>query len=170
VLAFAQPGEQHCLSVRELQRIVMSFGGFARAVRIHIPQSDIENCRCANIIRLILLTGARRGEAMNARWDQLDLENAIWTKPAATTKQRRLHRVPLSHAAVELLRRIRAGLPADCPWVFPGEIEGNPITEMQTFWEGIRVKADLPDIRIHDLRHTFASLLVSDYAAVCTFV
>src|SRR5947207_2899855 len=78
--------------------------------------------RCANIIRLLLLTGARRGEVMNARWDQFDLDNAIWTKPAHTTKQRRPHRAPLSRAAVELLRRIRATAPAKCPWVFPGEI------------------------------------------------
>jgi integrase len=119
------------------------------------------NHRCANVIRLILLTGARRGEAMNARWDQFDLENGIWTKPAATTKQRRLHRVPLSKAAIELLSTIRSGVPTGCPWVFPGEIKGNPLREMQSFWEGVRDKAKLGDARIHDLRHTFASLLVS---------
>jgi integrase len=118
------------------------------------------NCRCANVIRLILLTGVRRGEAMSARWEQFDLENGIWTKPAATTKQRRLHRAPLSRAAVELLRTIRAGVPPDCPWVFPGDKKG-PLREMQTFWEGVREKAKLGDARIHDLRHTFASLLVS---------
>jgi site-specific recombinase XerD len=52
-------------------------------------------------------------------------------------------------------------VPADCPWVFPGEIKGNSLREMQTFWEGVRAKAMLGDARIHDLRHTFASLLVS---------
>lgn len=123
--------------------------------------ADHPNRRCANVIRLLLLTGARCGEAMNARWDQFDLENGIWTKPAATTKQRPLHRVPLSQAAVELLRTIRSGVPTDCPWVFPGDIKGNPLSEMQTFWERVRAKAKLGDTRIHDLRHTFASLLVS---------
>lgn len=123
--------------------------------------ADHPNRRCANVIRLLLLTGARRGEAMNARWDQFDLENGIWTKPAATTKQRRLHRVPLSKTVVELLRTIRSSVPADCPWVFPGDIKGSPLSEMQTFWEGVRAKAKLGDARIHDLRHTFASLLVS---------
>ena len=83
------------------------------------------NRRCANVIRLLMLTSARRGEGMNARWEQFDLENGIiWTKPAATTKQRRLHRVPLSQAAVELLRTILSGVPADCPWVFPGDPGG----------------------------------------------
>jgi integrase len=49
----------------------------------------------------------------------------------------------------------------DSPWVFPGDVKGNPISEIHTFWEGVRIKANLPDLRIHDLRHTFASLLVS---------
>ena len=120
-----------------------------------------QNRRCANIIRLIMLTGARRGEAMNARWEQFDLENGVWTKPAATTKQPMLHRAPLSPAAVELLQGIRDDVPADCPWVFPGEKKGQPLSEMHSFWEGVREKAQLKDARIHDLRHTFASLLVS---------
>jgi integrase len=62
---------------------------------------------------------------------------------------------------VALLRTIRAGVPIDSPWVFPGDVKGNPISEIHTFWEGVRIKANLPDLRIHDLRHTFASLLVS---------
>jgi integrase len=95
------------------------------------------------------------------RWEQFDLENGVWTKPATTTKQRLLHRAPLSRAAVELLRAIREGVPDDCPWVFPGEKKGHPLREMQSFWEGVRDKAQLGDARIHDLRHTFASLLVS---------
>jgi integrase len=69
--------------------------------------------------------------------------------------------VPLSQAAVELLRTIRSGVPADCPWVFPGDIKGNPLSDVQNFWEGVRRRAKLGDTRIHDLRHTFASLLVS---------
>jgi integrase len=129
--------------------------------RLSAVLAEHPNRRCADIIRLILLTGARRGEAMNAHWDQFDLDNGIWTKPAATTKQRRLHRAPLSRAAVSLLQALRAQVPDDCPWVFPGEKKGNPLREMQSFWEGVRAKADLPGVRIHDLRHTFASLLVS---------
>lgn len=117
--------------------------------------------RAADAIRFILLTGARRGEALNARWDQLDLDNAVWTKPAATTKQRRLHRAPLSHAAVALLRTIRDRVPEDSPWVFPGDVEGQALLEVKKSWHWVRKAANLPDVRIHDLRHTFASLLVS---------
>src|SRR5262245_10931159 len=78
----------------------------------------------ANIIRLLMLTGARRGEVLNAQWEQFDLDHAVWTKPAATTKQRRLHRVPISGAAVALLRSLRSTVPTDCPWVLPGLRQG----------------------------------------------
>ncbi len=119
------------------------------------------NQRMANVIRLLMLTGARRGEVLKARWEQLDLDRAVWTKPAATTKQRRLHRAPISGAAVALLRMIRAHVPGDCPWVFPGDASGKPVIEIKRFWHNVRAEAGLEDVRIHDLRHTFASLLVS---------
>lgn len=129
--------------------------------RLSAALSEHENQRFANIVRLLLLTGARRGEVLNARWEQFDLEGGVWTKPAATTKQRRLHRTPLSSATVQLLATIRAGVPAGCPWVFPGDAEGKPVQEIKRFWHDVRVKAGIADARIHDLRHTFASLLVS---------
>jgi integrase len=120
-----------------------------------------KNQRMADVIRLLMLTGARRGEVLNATWDQFDLDRAVWIKPAHTTKQRRLHRTPISGAAVQLLRIIRARVPEDCPWVFPGDAEGKPVHEIKRFWDDVRKKAKLPDVRVHDLRHTFASLLVS---------
>jgi integrase len=113
------------------------------------------------VVRLILLTGARRGEVPGARWDQFDPDAADWIKLAATTKQRRLHRAPISASAAALLRTIWLRVPEDCDWVFPGDAEGKPLQDIKRFWEDVRVKADLPAVRIHDLRHTFASLLVS---------
>ncbi len=47
-------------------------------------------------VKLLLLTGARRGEVLSARWDMFDLDAGVWTKPSAHTKQRKDHRVPLS--------------------------------------------------------------------------
>jgi len=123
--------------------------------------NEHKNQRMADVIRLLMLTGARRGEVLNATWDQFDLDRAVWTKPAHTTKQRRLHRTPISGAAVQLLRTIRARVPAECPWVFPGDAEGKPIHEIKRFWDDVRKRAKLTNVRVHDLRHTFASLLVS---------
>jgi integrase len=142
-----QPRERY-LSRDEMERLTS-------AISAH------QNRRAADVIRLLMLTGARRGEALNARWEQFDLETAVWIKPAVMTKQRRLHRAPLSGAAVALLRLIRERVPQDCPWVFPGDAEGRPLIEIKRFWDDVCQQADLHDFRIHDLRHTFASLLVS---------
>ncbi len=86
---------------------------------------------------------------------------AVWIKPAATTKQRRLHRAPISASAAGLLRMIRLRVPEDCEWVFPGKAESKPLQHIKRFWEDVRAKTELLSVRIHDLRHTFASLLVS---------
>ncbi|OYW56708.1 MAG: hypothetical protein B7Y80_01070 [Hyphomicrobium sp. 32-62-53] len=136
------------LSQEEIQRLVSLLSGHP-------------NQRCANIIRLLLLTGARKGEAMNATWDQFDLANGVWIKPSAHTKQRREHRIPLSQAAVALLQQIKASQVPSCRFVFPGDTREGPLTEMNGFWRRLREKANIPDVTIHDLRHTYASILVS---------
>jgi integrase len=93
-----------------------------------------ENQRAADVVRLILLTGARMGEARKARLEQFNLDLGIWTKPAATTKQKKMHRVPLSRAAVAFLRTRIATLPEESEWLFPGDIEGQPIENLRRFW------------------------------------
>jgi integrase len=82
----------------------------------------------ANAIKLLMLTGARRGEVLGATWATFDLENGIWTKPSAHTKQRKLHRVPLSRHAVRLLEEIKET--AKGPYVFPGA-DGKPLTDIK---------------------------------------
>src|SRR6185369_9948555 len=61
----------------------------------------------ADCVRLIMLTGCRPGEAMQARWSEFDAEPGFWVKPSAHTKQRKTHRVPLSPGALELVDRMR---------------------------------------------------------------
>ena len=122
--------------------------------------------RAAGIIRLCMLTGARCGESRTATFDQFNLDLAIWTKQAAYTKQRRVHRVPISHEAVALIRLRGDAVPKGCPFLFPGDVPGQPMVDLKRFWERMRAKAEIPDVRIHDLRHTFASLLVSGGASL----
>ena len=52
------------------------------------------------------------------------------------------------------------------PWLFPGDTPGQPVKEIRRFWVGVQKQANLPGVRIHDLRHTFASLLVSGGASL----
>ncbi len=94
-------------------------------------------------MRLLLLTGARRGEVLSATWDQFDLEAGVWTKPSAHTKQKSEHRVPLSAPAVQLLSDMMATSAGDC--LFPGKSTDQPLTELKHCWAAICRKADIKD-------------------------
>jgi integrase len=110
----------------------------------------------ANVIRLLLLTGARRGEALGAMWAQFDLKKAIWVKPGRATKQRTEHRVPLSPPAVQILADMRKADP-DGTRLFPPGLAG----KMRDHWFSITEAAGISGVRMHDLRHSFASFLAS---------
>jgi integrase len=127
----------------------------------------------ADAIRLMLLTGSRRGETLSSTWDQFDLERGIWTKPASATKQARNHRVPLSPEAVEVIRGIKArqdaqAAEAQCKgiirpvqrYLFPSS-KGKPLHAVRTLWLSLCRQAGIDQARVHDLRHTYASILVS---------
>jgi integrase len=123
--------------------------------------SELPDQGAANAIRLLLLTGARRGELLAARWRDIDLNAGVWTKPASTTKQARLHRVPLSEAAVRLLAGMREQAGGDAEWVFPASRTLGHRTDIREAWEALRAAADIPEVRVHDLRHSYASVLAS---------
>ncbi len=125
----------------------------------------------ANAVRLLLLTGARRGEVLGATWNQFDLDTGVWTKPAATTKQNKEHRLPLSAPTRQLLaemkteadteneRRRRFSMP-DLIHIFPGK-DGKPLQDIKKLWASVCAKAGIEGVRVHDLRHTYAAILAS---------
>ena len=123
----------------------------------------------ANAVRLLLLTGARRGEVLGATWDQFDLEAGVWVKPSSHTKQKREHRVPISAPARQLLadirdraeRRATERRREPSKFVFPARAGEGPMTEIKTAWAGLCKAAQLDGVRLHDLRHTYASVLAS---------
>ena len=125
-----------------------------------------EDDRAAGIIRLCMLTGARVGEVRQARFEDFNLEHLSWTKPATTTKQRRVHRVPISDEAAAIVRQRRLAVVSGSPWLFSGDTPGQPVQEIRRFWARIQNEVGIPDVHIHDLRHTFASLLVSGGASL----
>jgi integrase len=113
----------------------------------------------ADIVRLLLLTGARRGEVLQARWDDFDLALGVWSKPGATTKTRTEHQVPLSDAALHLLTDLRQRVPRGVEWVFPAP-DGHR-RDVKDAWASLCRAADITGARVHDLRHTYASVLAS---------
>ncbi|UYQ72877.1 tyrosine-type recombinase/integrase [Pelagibacterium flavum] len=163
----------------------------------------------ADAIRLLMLTGARKGEVLRAEWREFDLEAGIWTKPSHHTKQKRQHRVPISTETLKLLRRVKSEQTSQ-RFVFPGRTPDQSLTDIKRSWQSVREKAtvalwrahpqsaalirtleqelqrqpkiaevlsaaqqfvtNIPhgvlDVRIHDLRHTYASLLVGKGASL----
>ena len=180
------------LSGKELLRLT-------EALAAYKPQST------AQVVRLLLLTGARLTEVLGATWDQFNLEaidesgkpKPTWTKLSAHTKQKKLHHVPLSAPALQLLVEMRAEAerPAEkqqraiSPYLFPARpgSAGRHVTDIKKGWlalckaaaltetvektdrngkpilgkDGKPVLIERSTLRRHDLRHSYASVLVS---------
>ena len=125
-----------------------------------------EDRRAADIIRMCMLTGARLGEVRQARFEQFNLEHLSWSKPPMMTKQRRAHRVPISDEAAAIVRQRQLLAPSGTPWLFAGDTPGQPVQEVRRFWAQVQKQCGLDEVHIHDLRHTFASLLVNGGASL----
>ena len=122
------------------------------------------------ILKLLILTGARSGEARLARWRDIDLQTRIWTVPVS--KNGRARRIVLSGAAVELLQSMRPRnelfniSTKQDDYVFQNPRFRKPYNCFFSSWERIRQDAGLPKVRIHDLRHTYASMLINKGASL----
>ncbi|HHQ4663834.1 TPA: tyrosine-type recombinase/integrase [Aeromonas veronii] len=79
------------------------------------------------LLSFVILTGCRSGEARSMRWEELDLDAAIWTIPADRMKTQVIHRIPLSLQAMAVLEKVR-GLHGE--WVFPSPRKQVPLTDM----------------------------------------
>ncbi len=106
---------------------------------------------------LLLLTGARKSEVLKARWENVRLDQRLLTVPLSKSGKPR--HIPLSGEAVELIHSIPRV--SGCPWLFPGHVPDKPLSDIYVFWNKLRRELGLPDVRVHDLRHTFASFLVN---------
>ncbi|WP_308620195.1 tyrosine-type recombinase/integrase [uncultured Desulfovibrio sp.] len=108
-------------------------------------------------LRLLLLTGARKSEILKAQWENVSFEQRLLTVPLSKSGKPR--HIVLSDAAIAVIRAIprKAGI----SWLFPGHAEGKPLSDLYLFWKKLRNELGLNALRIHDLRHTFASFLVN---------
>jgi integrase len=154
-------GRERFLSEDELARLMATLERW----RARRPDS-------VDIISLAVLTGARRGEILGMHWDHVDLDKATWSRPASTTKQRKPHHAVLGEAARAVLQRrkderqpasgkiVRLRATADPEHVFRGAGSKMASNRLERDWYEIRAAAGIEDVRFHDLRHSFASLLV----------
>ena len=128
--------------------------------------SKSQNKLLPYIVALLLLTGCRRREVLEARWENIDLERGLLTIPLSKNGKPRY--VPLSPAAQNILLGAKALVvslmgseQAANGWVFPNPKTRKPFCKMQSGWMRARRLAGLEGLRVHDLRHSFASALVN---------
>jgi integrase len=110
-------------------------------------------------LEFTILTAARSGEVLGARWDEFDLERAVWTVPARRMKAGREHRVPLSGRALAIVKALRQAEGGEL--VFTGHKPGRPLSGMALEMLLRRMKVD--DVTVHGFRSAFR-----DWAAECT--
>jgi integrase len=152
VQANAETKRERYLTSDEMDRLV-------RALAVHPHQGPVR------AIRLLLFTGSRVGEVLSMRWQDVDLDDGIWNKPATSTKQKKSHSPPLSAPAKAILTEIldeQTNNGTKGTYVFPGVSSATGHhRDVFKHWATIRKAAGLDDLRLHDLRHSFASALAS---------
>jgi integrase len=116
-----------------------------------------ENTMLKFIVPMLILTGARKREVLDARWEDFDLARRVWRIPI--TKSGKARRVPLSDGALTLL----ATMPrkSDCPWAFANPATDKPYVSFFCAWNTARKKVGLQDVCVHSLRHSHASFLIN---------
>jgi integrase len=116
------------------------------------------------LIGFLLLTGSRKSEAFNLRWEHIDAGKRLWTVPLS--KSGRPRHIPLSTEAMAMAERacqiVASTALSSSPYVFPNLTTGGPLRDIQHCWEQARELAGLQNVRLHDLRHSYASALVNE--------
>jgi integrase len=145
---YPEEKRERCLSAAELRRI----GEVLR----EMESERVEFSSAILAARVLILSGCRLGEIMTLKWDYIDFDERVLRLPDSKTGKKIVH---LGAPAVEYLhdaQRIDGN-----PWVITGTLTGKPLSDLQPFWQRVRARAGVKDVRIHDLRHTFASTAVA---------
>jgi integrase len=145
---YPEQKRERFLSASELRRV----GEVLR----EMEQEGVELPSAIAAARLLMLTGCRLGEIMRLKWDYVDFAGRALRLPDSKTGAKVVH---LGQPALDVLNNIDRV--EYNPWVITGTMPGAPLYDLQPFWQRVRTRAGLKDVRIHDLRHTFASTAVA---------
>lgn len=138
---------EHYLNEEELDRLV-------RVLRSNEPKTVCQ------VALFLLSTGARLSEALQATWSQIERQSRVWRIPASNSKSKRIRAIPLNDSALEVLAQLDTE--GDKEYLFLSRQTGERLTSVNRVWSRLRVKAGLPHLRLHDLRHQYASFLVNN--------
>ena len=125
------------------------------AARLRVAVAASQNPQLQHIVGLLLLTGARMRELLDARWEHVDTARRVWLIP--TSKSGKSRHVPLSAAALAIIE----AMPRINEWLVPNPDTGKPFVSIKHGWQRAIKVAKLPGLRIHDLRHSSASAMVN---------
>ncbi len=125
---------------------------------IDVLQTDLAS-GASYILLFLLSTGARLNEAMQAKWEQIDVDRGMWRIPATNSKSKKARLVPLNESANWVLSQLRTK--EKHAYLFVNEATQKPFVTITRAWYRLRDKAGISKLRIHDLRHSFASFLVN---------
>lgn len=129
----------------------------AEVVRLMDAVEASRNPQLKYIVELLLLTGARVSELLNAEWKHVNLERRTWLIPTSKTGKPR--HVPLSQPAIDVIGKLPRF--TDCPYLLPNIETRKPFVSIKHSWHSARDEAKLPGVRIHDLRHSAASFMIN---------
>jgi len=119
--------------------------------------NESENTQLKHIVVVLLFTGCRKRELLDAKWEHIDIERRLWRIP--TSKSGKLRHVPLSDTVIDILKQVPRF--EGCPYVLPNPQTHKPFNTIYYSWNTARTRAAMPDLRMHDLRHSFASFLIN---------
>jgi integrase len=139
---------EHYLEAQELERLLSV-----------LRNGSKRNFMVRMVALFLLSTGARLNEALGAKWKDIDRKNRVWRIPASTSKSKKVRSIPLNDTAIEVLDRLDTE--GKHEWLFVNDKIGERLKYVHRVWNRIREKAGLPHLRIHDLRHQYASFLVN---------
>ena len=142
---FREKKRERHLTPAELQRL----GEVLRQVELERTESPSS----VALVRLLLLTGARLGEVLGLRWERIDWQSGSVRLADSKTGPKTLYLSDAAKAVLALLPLV-----VDNPWCLPGRVHGRPLINPQKPWRRIRTAAGLEDVRLHDLRHTYAAV------------
>ena len=148
VVKFKEKPRKRFLTREELKRLGDALNDAER--------NGAESPSFISAIRLLMFTGARLSEITTLRWEYVDVERHVISLPDSKSGAKL---IPLNKPAIEILRQIPRI--QNNPYVITGRKDGAHLVEMEKPWQRIRKTAKIEDVRIHDLRHSFASVAVS---------
>jgi integrase len=150
---YAEPSRERFLAGDEIRRLYVAL--------------EAEDQDTRDFVKLALLTGGRRKNLLGMAWADVDLVACVWTVPAVEAKAGKAILIPLCNPALAILAR-RKESTAGSPWVFPAAAPTQPAPyhALRMGWQRARAAARIPDVRLHDLRRSLATLAVASGASL----